>query len=154
MPISDLCSKELVSMQKGATLQDAARLMKKHHVGGIVVVESQESNKPVGIITDRDIVLHVVADGLPVSTSVQTVMSKDIAKVSAGAGIAEVVDQMEEKAIRRMIVVDKAGMACGLVSSDDILQLVARELNGLGKLVGRQLEKESKHRAANSQLMM
>jgi CBS domain-containing protein len=121
MPISDLCSKNLVFVERGASLQYAAQLMKKHHVGGIVVVESNGKNKPVGILTDRDIVLSIVAENLPLNTKVQGVMSTDIVKVTKGKGIAEVVDQMESKGVRRMIVVDEAGNACGLVSSDDIL---------------------------------
>ena len=154
MPISDLCSKNLVCVEKGASLQYAAQLMKKHHVGGVVVVETNGKNKPVGMLTDRDIVLGIVAENLPLSTKVQDVMSTDIVKVTRGKGIAEVVDQMESKGVRRMIVVDEAGNACGLVSSDDILQLVARELNGLGRLVERQVENEKTHRPQQSQLMI
>lgn len=154
MPISDLCSKNLVFVERGASLQYAARLMKKHHVGGIVVVESNGKNKPVGILTDRDIVLSVVAENLPLSTKVQDVMSRDVVMVTRGNGIADVVDQMESKGVRRMIVVDDVGNACGLVSSDDILQLVAREMNNLGRLVGRQLENEKIHKPQQSQLMI
>jgi predicted transcriptional regulator len=154
MSISDLCSKNLVCVEKGATLQYAAQLMKKHHVGGIVVVESNGKNKPVGMLTDRDIVLGIVAENLPLSTKVQEVMSTDIVKVAKGKGIADVVDQMESKGVRRMIVVDEAGSACGLVSSDDILQLVAKELNGLGRLVERQVENEKIHKPQQSQLMI
>lgn len=142
MPISDLCSKNLVSIERGASLQYAAQLMKKHHVGGVVVVEAGNGERPVGILTDRDIVLSVVAENKPFNTSVQEVMSKDVAKVTKNQGIAEVVDLMESKGVRRMIIVDDFGRACGLVSSDDILQLVARELNGLGRLVERQMENE------------
>lgn len=153
MPISDLCTKNLVSVEKGASLQYAAQLMKRHHVGSIVVVESNGKNKPIGMLTDRDIVLGVVAENLPLDTKVQEVMSSNIATVAKGSGIAEVVDQMESKGLRRMIVVDDAGNACGLVSSDDILQLVAREMNGLGRLVERQLENEKIHTPQQRQLM-
>ncbi len=154
MPISDLCSKNLVSVERGATLQYAAQLMKKHHVGGIVVVEATNKNKPVGILTDRDIVLGVVAENLPLNTSVKDVMSKGVVMVNETMGIAEVVDRMEAKGVRRMIVVDDAGNACGLVSTDDILQLVARELNALGRLVERQLENEKIYKPQQAQLMM
>ena len=154
MPVSDLCSKNLICIEKGASLQYAAQLMKKHHVGAVIVVEADDKSKPAGIITDRDIVLGIVAENLPLSTKVQDVMSTEISKVSKGKGIAEVVDQMESKGVRRMIVVDDAGNACGIVSSDDILQLVARELNGLGKLVERQLENEKIHKPQQSHLMI
>lgn len=154
MPISDLCSKNLVCVERGASLQYAAQLMKVHHVGGVVVVESNGKNKPVGMLTDRDIVLGLVAENLPSTTQVQDVMSTNIVKVHRGIGIAEVVDQMENNGVRRMIVVDEAGNACGLVSTDDILQLVAREVNGLGRLVERQLENEKINRPQPSQLVL
>jgi predicted transcriptional regulator len=154
MPISDLCSKNFVFVERSASLQYAAQLMKKHHVGGVVVVETNGKNKPVGILTDRDIVLGIVAENLPLNTKVQDVMSRDVVMVTRGKGIADVVDQMESKGVRRMIVVDEAGNACGLVSSDDILQLVAREMNGLGRLVERQLQNEKIHKPQQSQLML
>ena len=154
MPISDLCSKNLVCVEKGASLQYVAQLMKKCHVGGVVVVETNGKNMPIGMLTDRDIVLGIVAENLPLSTKVQDVMSTDIVKVPRGRGIAEVVDQMESKGIRRMIVVDEGGSACGLVSSDDILQLVARELNGLGRIVDRQVENEKIHKTQQDQLII
>jgi predicted transcriptional regulator len=154
MPVSDLCSKNLVCVEKGASLQYAAQLMKKHHVGGIVVVAANGKSRPEGMLTDRDIVLSVVAENLPLSTKVQDVMSTDIVKVPRSEGIAEVVDQMESKGVRRMIVVDEAGNACGLVSSDDVLQLVARELNSLGRLVQRQLDNEKIFKPQSSQLQV
>lgn len=154
MAIADLCTRKLVSVERGATLQYAAQLMKKHHVGGIVVVEANGKSKPVGILTDRDIVLSIVAENQPLSTKVQSVMSTDVVQVPKSKGIAEVVEQMESRGIRRMVVVDDAGNACGLVSSDDILQLVAKELSGLGRLVERQLENEKIQKPVSSQLML
>lgn len=142
MPIADLCSNKLISIDRKATLQQAAQMMKDHHVGGIVVVEANGQGKPVGILTDRDIVLNVVAENLPINTPVQEVMSKNIVKVAKWDGIAEVVEQMESSGVRRMIVVDESGHACGLVSADDILQLVSQELSGLGSLISKQVENE------------
>lgn len=142
MPIADLCSNKLISIDRKATLQQAAQMMKDHHVGGIVVVEANGQGKPVGILTDRDIVLNVVAENLPINTPVQEVMSKNIVKVAKWDGIAEVVEQMESSGVRRMIVVDESGRACGLVSADDILQLVSQELSGLGSLISKQVENE------------
>ncbi len=74
-------------------------------------------------------------------------MSKNVVKVRRSEGIASVVDQMEQEGVRRMVIVDDVGEACGLVSADDIIQLVARELNGLGRLVGQQVENERSQKA-------
>lgn len=154
MPIADLCSNRLICVEKSSSLQHAAHLMKQHHVGGVVVVESNGSAKPVGVLTDRDIVLGVVAENLPLTTRVEDVMSREVAKISMKKGIAEAVDHMEAKGVRRMIVVDDVGNACGLVSADDILQLVARELNGLGRIVDKQLNNERRLRPDTSQMMI
>ena len=154
MPISDLCSKNLVCIEPGTSLQYASQLMKKYHVGGVVVVEGNGLNKPVGILTDRDIVLSVVAENLSSNTTVQDVMTKTIVKCNKDVGIAEAVDRMEAEGVRRILVVDEAGMACGLVSSDDILRLVAREINGLGRLVEHQIENERIYKTDQRQLMM
>lgn len=154
MPISDLCEKNLIYVEQGASLQYAAQLMKKHHTGGLVVVEANGQTKPVGILTDRDIVLSVVAENLTSKTKVQDVMSRDIVKVNQSKGIAEVVDQMEGYGVRRMIVVDEQGNACGVVSADDILQLVARELNGLGRLVNRQIDNEKIFKPSSARMML
>lgn len=142
MPISDLCSVNLVTVEPGATLQKAARLMRDHHVGGLVVVEGNGKNRPLGILTDRDIVLAAVAEDKLYTSRVEDVMSKNVFKVTRNQGIADVIDQMSTHGVRRMIVVDELGRTCGLVSSDDILQLMAKEMNGLGQLVQTQLENE------------
>lgn len=154
MPVSDLCSKNIACIEQGSTLQNAAQLMKKNHVGGLIVVESNGKNKPVGIITDRDITLGAVAENLSMNTKVKEVMSKNIFTVPKNEGIAEVVDRMEREGVRRMIVIDNSGNACGLVSSDDILQLVAREINGLGRLVQRQIENEKLYKHPQKQLTL
>ena len=154
MPISDLCTTDLVCIEKDATLKHASQLMKKHHVGGLVVVEANNKSKPVGILTDRDIVLSVVAENLSPNMKVQDIMTKELVKVHKKEGISKVIEIMEDKAVRRMIVVDEAGNACGLVSSDDILQLVSKELNGLGRLVQKQLKNEKKYKPTLKQAML
>lgn len=154
MPISDLCAKEIISVEKGASLQYAAQLMKKHNIGSVVVVASDGSNKPIGILTDRDIVLSVVAENWPLTTKVKEAMSTNVTTVSKTEGIAEVVDKMAEHGVRRVVVVDQEGNACGLASSDDVLQLVAREMNSLGHLVQRQTENEKSRKPISDRLMI
>ena len=154
MPIQDLCQKNLISVERGASLQYAAQLMKKHHVGGIVVIEADGVKKPLGVLTDRDIVLAVVAENRSLSTPISEIMSKDIVTVTKGSGIASAIDQMEQKGVRRIIVIDEAGDACGLVSSDDILQLLAREMYGLGKLVEKQVANEPSYKTNKKEISL
>ncbi len=154
MPISDLCSKNLISVVRGSTLQYAAQLMKQYHVGGIVIVDSENGNKPVGIVTDRDIVLEAVSENLPLDTPVEEIMTKNVSTVKLKDGIASVVEKMEMEGVRRMIVVDEQGNACGLVSSDDILQLLAKELSGLGKILEHQVENERIFKPQQNQMLI
>ncbi len=148
MPIADLCTSKFFTVDLGTSLQAAAQLMKKHHSGGLIVVDPAAKGKPVGILTDRDIVLGAVAENKPMSAKVDEVMSKKIVKVTENEGIASVAHKMQEEGVRKMIVVDKAGNACGLVSSDDILQLVAQEIGDLGTLSARQVARERGYKAS------
>lgn len=154
MPIQDLCSKNLVCVNKNASLKYAALLMKNHHVGGLIVIESDGVRKPIGVITDRDIVLNMVSDEKSTDTKVADAMSSDLMTVNKEMGIADVIDQMENAGVRKMVVIDKAGNACGLVTSDDILQLLAREMYGIGRLVERQVEIERTKRPRESHLVI
>lgn len=153
MPISHLCTKDLISVSQGTSLQSAAQLMKKHHVGGLVVVESASKSKPVGILTDRDLAMAIVADNWSADSPVDKVMSKKVIKVKQTEGISKVIEKMSSEGIRRIILVDDDDNACGLVSSDDILQLMAKELNDLGNLVKKQVNPDSLREPRSSQVM-
>jgi signal-transduction protein with cAMP-binding, CBS, and nucleotidyltransferase domain len=138
MSILDLCYKNVVICEKTASLRHAAQLMKKHNVGNLLVVEILGSKKAVGILTDRDIVMGVAADNHSLISEVGEIMSNELVKVSATMGISEVVDLMAKECIRRVIVVDKSENVVGIVTTDEILQLIAREMKGLGNLFQKQ----------------
>lgn len=154
MPILDLCERKLVSVKKSDSIQYVAQMMRTHHVGSVIVVSDSDQSVPVGIVTDRDIALGAVAENLPFSTRVQNIMSSDLVKIESNKGIAEAVDQMEVHGVRRMIVIDESGKAVGLVTSDDIVRLVGKELNGIGKLVERQLENEKIYKPLQSHFIL
>jgi predicted transcriptional regulator len=145
MPINDFCLKNIVTISKDATLADAAKHMRDEHIGAIVVAD--KNKKAVGILTDRDIVVGAVAEGKPMSTKVADLMSKDVLRVPKGAGIADVIEKMEKREVRRAVVVDSNSHPCGLISSDDLVQLLGNELNSLGNLVSRQIANEGSARA-------
>lgn len=153
MPVVDLCSQNPIFIEKTANLLEAAQLMRKHHVGGVIVVDSIDSKKPLGILTDRDIALSIAEEAVPEKAKVEDFMSRNLITTSADKGIASIVDIMEGEGVRRLVVLDKAGKAYGLVSSDDILQLLAREIYGLGKLVQKQIQNEKVH-SSHGQVLM
>jgi predicted transcriptional regulator len=154
MSISDYCAKQVFSVEKSASLQQAAQLMKKHHVGALVVMEADGKKKPVGVLTDRDIVLTLVADNRSPATLVKEIMSNQVIKVSKDANTQDVIHEMEKQGVRRVVLVDSADQICGVVSSDDLLQYLAKEINGLGNLIDRQLENEKRHRPHMAQLAL
>jgi CBS domain-containing protein len=102
-------------------LQEAARLMIRHDCGAIPVVESRETLRPVGIVTDRDIVCRAVAyDRNPVGMRAMDCMSSPVVVIRSDALVDDCCQLMEDKQVRRIVVVDENGECCGIVSMADI----------------------------------
>ncbi len=145
MPIKDLCFKNPVTIKKENTLTEAAKRMEDEGVGALVVMD--QNKKAVCILTDRDIVVSAVAHGKPMNTKVSEVMIKNVLCVSRDAGVAEVIDKMEKREVRRAIIVEKDDRVCGIISSDDLMQLLGNELQSLGNLVSRQVSRKGLSKA-------
>lgn len=151
MPILDLCDGKKISVQKGTSLQKAAAVMQDKHIGSVVVVDPKAHDKPIGILTDRDIVLKAAAKDASMSkTLVEEIMSTHLVKIAHDAGLNDAIKLMQDKAVRRILVVDREDRLCGVLSSDDLIQLVGQELNRIGDLYQRQARNEEKVRVAHS----
>lgn len=136
MTMKALCSRVVVTIHRQAAVEDAARLMRASHVGDVVVVDRAESRIPVGILTDRDIAVEVVGKGLaPAQTPVGSVMSAPVLTLGEEDGFLEALDKMSARGVRRAPVVDQDGRLMGLVSIDDLVRLLARELAKIGALI-------------------
>lgn len=136
MTISELCKRVVVTIHRDATAEDAARLMRASHIGDVVVVDPADTRKPVGIITDRDIAVEVVAQGLaPAQTPVGAVMSSPVLGLRDDDSFIEALDKMSARGVRRAPVLDADGRLKGLVSVDDLVPLLARELAKIGALI-------------------
>lgn len=149
MPIGDVCVRDVVVATKDTTVLEAALLMRRHHVGNLVVVDEGADGRkiPVGIVTDRDIVVSVVAPTL--SAAVYTVgdlATRDLVTVKEDQGVFEAIQQMRMSGVRRMPVVDRAGGLVGMIAVDDFVQLLSEEMSELAKLISREqmLEIENK----------
>ncbi|MCP5153767.1 MAG: CBS domain-containing protein [Ectothiorhodospiraceae bacterium] len=144
MRIGEICNARPVTVARGASVIDAARLMREHHVGDVVVVEETgDGARPVGILTDRDIVIEVVAREVPLTeVSVGDVMSFDLLRLDAMDPVSIALEQMRERAVRRAPVIDTEGLLVGVVSIDDLLGFLAREITELYALVVRAREQE------------
>ena len=128
------------------TVTEAAALMRRHHVGDLVVIEKVgDSTRPIGIITDRDIIVEVIAQNIdPKSLVVKDIMSTDPVSVSETVSLLDTLDLMKQHGVRRVLVVDDTGSLLGLLAADDAIELIAEQLNDLTQLVDREIEHERK----------
>ena len=148
MPISEICNREVVIVQRNNTILEAAQLMRQHHVGDVVVVEERGGMKvPVGIVTDRDLVVEIMAPAIDQTViTVGDIMVTELATVKENAGLSETIEYMRAKGVRRVPVVDKGGGLVGILTLDDLLELLAEELLLLAKLVRHEQKKETMNR--------
>ena len=145
MSVGELCNREVVIAEISLPVTEAARLMRSRHVGDLVVVEDKGGHKhPVGIVTDRDIVVEVVAAGVnPDALKVGDIMGPEVATVRESEGLFEALRYMRNKGVRRMPVVDASGGLVGILTLDDLLSLLAEEMMELAKLVSRERQREA-----------
>jgi CBS domain-containing protein len=148
MPISEVCNREVVIAQRDDTALQAAKLMRQHHVGALLAVEERDGRRiPVGIVTDRDLVVEIVAPGLDATViTVGDIMVTKLVTVKESSGVFEAIQCMRSKGIRRLPVVDDNGGLVGIVTLDDLLGLLANELGAVGRLVEREQKNESNRR--------
>lgn len=148
MPVSEICNREVIIVQRETTVHEAAKLMRQHHVGSVVVVEESKGVRvPVGIVTDRDLVVEIMApDLVQMVITVGDIMGTKLATVKDSMGIYESIQYMRGEGVRRLPVVDGKGGLIGILALDDLLELLAEELLELSRLVKREQKKESLNR--------
>jgi CBS domain-containing protein len=124
-----------------------AQLMRQHHLGALVVVDATEKNRPVGIVTDRDLVLELMAEGLdPAVFTAGDIMSVDLVLASPDMDAMDAVQLMKTHRLRRLVIADKAGHLVGIVSMEDVLELLAQELGTLASGLAGARDRELRER--------
>jgi len=149
MTIGEICTRETVFTTRETTVATAARLMRHHHVGTLVVVEEMNGGRrvPVGIVTDRDVVVEVMATGLdPNAITVGDIMGQELVTARESEGVLETMQIMRYKGVRRLPIVDKDGQLVGIVSFDDLLEVLAEQFGELAKIVAREQARETSGR--------
>ena len=148
MCIGKFCKRNIVSATRDTTIVEAANLMRRGHVGDVIVVEQvDEGRRPIGIVTDRDIVVGIVAAGLdPNLVKVGDLLLRPLVIVDERSGYAETIRLMSAKGVRRMPVVDEAGLLVGIVTQDDLLRQLAEPLAVLSQLAHHELRQEVESR--------
>ncbi|MFB6173923.1 MAG: CBS domain-containing protein [Halobacteriales archaeon] len=132
MTAGSIARDSVVTVEDDATLVDAAATMRDDGVGSVVVVDG---DRPVGILTDRDLAVRVVADGAdPATTLVADAMADDLVTVESETGVYELVRLMAEESVRRVPVVEDDTLV-GIVSVDDVIVLLGMELQNIATLI-------------------
>ncbi len=146
MSAGDICRKEVVTIAPGADLCEAAHLMREKHVGMLVVVEpvaAQADRLVQGILTDRDIVVTVIGrDAEPKGLKVVDVMTRNPLLVPEGASVAGVVRLMRMDGVRRVPVVGARNELIGVLSIDDVLDVVADQLTAISGAIRGEQDRE------------
>jgi signal-transduction protein with cAMP-binding, CBS, and nucleotidyltransferase domain len=148
MGIGEYCNREVVVTGPDTSLREAARLMRHHHVGDVVVVEEREGRTvPLGILTDRDLVVEVLAEEVAVQeVDVADVMTADLALAQEYDDLWDTLFRMRSRGVRRLPVVDTGGGLQGIITVDDLLELFTEHLHDLVKVLTREQDRERQQR--------
>lgn len=149
MTVGELCTREVVVAKKDDGLLDVARRMRDHHVGSVVVIEDNLRNpRPIGILTDRDIVVEVLAKSSDVVSrlDIGDVMSEELVTTREQDGIDDAVAKMRERGVRRLPVVDAAGGLVGILSLEDVLESLSEQVLALASISVHEQRREREAR--------
>jgi len=148
MTVGQVCNRVVVFANRSTPLPDAAKLMRENHIGSLVIVdESGRGRIPVGMLTDRDIAIAVVAQGLdPRTLTAGEVMSGELVTANEQDDMLDTLQRMRRRGVRRMPVLTAAGALAGIVTLDDLLELVAEQLGDVVKAIATEQSREARTR--------
>ena len=147
MRVAEICTRAVVTCRRDASALELAKLMRERHVGAVVVVDEDAGGAmPVGIVTDRDLVVEVMACGVDpeilrvgdlIVTAPETAVDDEL--------VFDAVWHMRRKGIRRLPVVDGQGRLFGILSADDLTRFLAEQLTGVARLeIGQAAREEAR----------
>lgn len=144
MSVGEYCNRAVIVARRSAGVLEIAQLMREFHVGSVVIIENDnENNIPVGIITDRDIVVEVLATQVNMdSITASDVMSTDLITAREIDSMWETIRRMRSRGVRRVPVVNDEGVLVGILSVDDILEAMSGQLNDLIKIISKEQDRE------------
>lgn len=148
MTVGTVCNRDVVYTTPQTSAAEAARLMRQYHVGNLIVAEEKAGKRlPVGIVTDRDLVIEVMAQGIsPVTVTVADMMSATLITAQESDDLMDTIKRMRAKGIRRIPVVGADSALVGILSVDDVIDLLAEELTDLARLITREQRREQRRR--------
>lgn len=153
MLVGEFCNREVVVIESAESVKAAATLMRKHHVGDVVLVEKRLGKiVPVGIVTDRDLVVEVMAQDLkPEALTVRDIVIENIQFTHENDSLLEALNLMKTKGIRRLPVVSHEHALVGIISIDDVTDLLTEMLGFVAGVSQRQQKLEAEKRPWKNQ---
>ncbi|MDZ7828548.1 MAG: CBS domain-containing protein [Halofilum sp. (in: g-proteobacteria)] len=144
MKVGEICSRQAIVAYTDEPIRTAARLMRQHHVGDVIVVEDRQQGRvPVGIVTDRDLVIKILQVGVDPDVFVLgDLMTGKLLTVHEDDALEACLHRMHERGVRRAPVLDDEGALVGVLSLDDVIELVAEEMTEMSGLLRREREHE------------
>ena len=148
MTVGQYCNRHVATTATSTEIDEVARTMRHRHVGIVVVVERRDdTDYPIGIVTDRDLVVEVLAQGLaPNAVTVGDIMSNSLVTAKDSDNLWRTLDRMSAKGVRRLVVVDDRGALVGILTVEDVLTALAVGLSDVTRLVQRGIAKEARQR--------
>ncbi len=152
MKVGDICTREIVTTDHVATLEQAAALMREYHVGALLVTQdTPDGPMAAGVVTDRDLVVLAMARGIaPQQAAVGQLVSGRLVTVPAEAGVDDAIDVMQSAGVRRVLVTAGDGRLEGIVSLDDLLEALVDQVAGLARAVRGGIAQETATRGLPS----
>jgi CBS domain-containing protein len=148
MKTGEICKRQVIVARRSTALNEVAQLMRKNHVGSVVILEEGDARVPAGIVTDRDMVVEVVAAGLdPRTVTAGDIMTASPALARKDDDALWALKTMRDRGIRRLPVVDEAGALFGIVSLDDLVEHVGVALGDIVQALGTERSVENWRRA-------
>lgn len=146
--LKDFAAAAVAVVEPETTAVVVAQLMRQHHIGALVVVDAVEKTRPVGIVTDRDLVLELMAEGLdPAVFTAGDIMSVNLVTATPEMDAADAVQLMKTNSLRRLVIANDEGQLVGIVTMEDVLEVITRELAGLTACMAGARDREAKERA-------
>lgn len=144
MTVGHFCNREVVVTGKDSTIVEVAQLMRRLHVGDVVVVDASVGKpRPLGIITDRDLVIELIAAEVDLaSVTAGDIMSFELITAKEEDSIWHTLRRMQHCGVRRLPVVNSRNELEGILAIDDVLEILAEEFSLLAKVSSFQLRRE------------
>jgi len=148
MLLKDICTLDAVCCNPNTTVLAAARLMRERHAGDVIVVDDPQGGQtPIGVVTDRDIVVEVLGKELdPAKITVREIMRTPVVVAGTSEDASQAIERMKLHGVRRLPLVDERLKLAGVICLDDLLGRLAGDAAALAEIVSREQARERRMR--------